>query len=284
MMDDIGFVYRVPEHSGGHRPGAHQASTNGAGNAFHSHARLFDHPDPRRLDVRASLRAGRGEWLVRAYRQRATITVRLVVDVSASMHMGAPLRKLDLAARFAESAALSAFGVGDPVGLLAFDAAHREDLYLPAIRNRGAGQAMRTSLAACRPARSGACGLVETVHQLAGRRELVFLVSDFHWPLAATAEALNVLSHAWVVPLVVWDQTEMAPPPVDGFIALCDAETGSAAPVWVNARLRQRWAAQIASRRHALDQLFGSCSLPPLYLHGRYDAQALSRYFLELMP
>lgn len=284
MMDDLGFVYRIPGRSGAHRPGAHQASTNGAGNAFHSHARLFDHPDPRRLDVRASLRAGRGEWLVRAYRQRATISVRLVVDVSASMHVGAPLRKLDIAARFAESAAYSAFGVGDTVGMLAFDAAHREDLYFPATRSRGAGQAMRSALAASRPGRNAGCGLVETARRLAGRRELVFLVSDFHWPLAATAEAMNMLSHAWVVPLVVWDQTEIAPPSMDGFVTLRDAETGSATPVWVNARLRQRWTAQLASRRHALDKLFGACSILPVHMHGSYDAQALSRYFLELAP
>ncbi|HEX8887448.1 MAG TPA: DUF58 domain-containing protein [Noviherbaspirillum sp.] len=284
MMDDIGFVYRIPGRSGAHRPGAHQASTNGAGNAFHSHARLFDHPDPRRLDVRASLRAGRGEWLVRAYRQHAAISIRLVVDVSASMHVGAPQRKLDIAARFAESAAYSAFSVGDTVGMLAFDAAHREDLYVPATRSRSAGASMRSALAACKPGRNAGCGLVEAARQLAGRRELVFLVSDFHWPLATMAEAMTMLSHAWVVPLVVWDPAEVAPPPRDGFVTLRDAETGAATPVWVNARLRQRWTAQVASRRHALDALFGARSLLPVYLHGSYDAQALSRYFLELVP
>ena len=283
-MDDIAFFYRIPGRSGAHRPGAHQASTNGAGNAFHSHARLFDLPDPRRLDVRASLRAGRGEWLVRAYRQRAAISLRLVVDVSASMQVGAPLRKLDIAARIAESAAHSAFGMGDKVGMLAFDAAHREDLYFPAMHSRGAGQQMRLAIAACNPGRAAGCGLVETARQLAGRRELVFLISDFHWPLAVMAEAMDMLSHAWVVPLVVWDQTELAPPPVDGFVTLRDAETGAATPLRVNARLRQRWTAQLASRRHALDALFGSRSLLPLYLHGGFDAAALSRYFLELAP
>jgi uncharacterized protein (DUF58 family) len=284
MMDDIGFIYRIPGRSDAHRPGAHPASTNGAGNAFHSHARLFDHPDPRRLDVRASLRAGRGEWMVRAYRQRAAISIRLVVDVSASMHVGAPQRKLDIAARFAESAAYSASSVGDTVGMLAFDGAHREDLYVPATRSRGAGPSMRSALAACKPGRDAGCGLVDTARQLAGRRELVFLVSDFHWPLAALAEAMNMLSHAWVVPLVVWDPTEIAPPPLDGFVTLRDAETGAATPVWVNARLRQRWTGQVANRRHALDALFGARSLLPVYLHGSYDAQALSRYFLELVP
>lgn len=284
MIDDIGFIYRIPGRSGAHRPGGHQASTNGAGDAFHNHARLFDLRDPRRLDVRASLRAGRGEWLVRAYRQRATISIRLVVDVSASMHVGAPLRKLDIAARFAESAAHSAFSAGDAVGLQAFDATPREDLYFPVVHGRGTGELMRSALAACTPGRAAGCGLAETIRQLAGRRDLVFLVSDFHWPLAVVAEAMDMLSHAWLVPMVVWDQTEMAPPPVDGLVTLRDAETGAATPVWVNARLRQRWTTQVASRRHALNALFGARSLLPIYLHGRFDAQALSRYFLELTP
>jgi uncharacterized protein (DUF58 family) len=283
-MDDITFFYRIPGRSGGHRPGAHQASTHGAGHAFHSHVRLFDLPDSRRLDVRASLRAGRGEWLVRAYRQRAAISLRLVVDVSASMHVGAPLRKLDIAARIAESAAHSAFGIGDRIGMLAFDASHREDLYFPAVHSRGAGQQMRQAITACNPGQTAGCALAETVRQLAGRRELVFLISDFHWPLAVTAEAVDMLSQAWVVPLVVWDQAELAPPPADGLVTLRDAETGAATPVWVNARLRQRWAVQLAGRRRALDALFGSRSLLPLYLHGDFDPAALSRYFLELVP
>lgn len=283
-MDPIAFFYRIPGRSGAHRPGAHQASTNGAGHAFHSHARLFDLPDPRRLDVRASLRAGRGEWLVRAYRQRAAITLRLLVDISASMQVGAPLRKLDIAAQIAESAGHSAFAVGDAVGLLAFDAAHREDLYFPVVHSRGAGMQMRLAIAACTPGRTAGCGLVETARQLAGRRELVLLVSDFHWPLTVMAEAMDMLSHAWLVPLVVWDRTELAPPPVDGFVTLRDAETGAATPVWVNARLRQRWAAQLENRRRALDALFGSRGLQPLYLDGGFDAAALSRYFVEQTP
>ena len=51
---------------------------------FFAHQRLFDHPDPRRLDLRASLADLHGEWLVRVNRQRAAVTARLPADVSAS--------------------------------------------------------------------------------------------------------------------------------------------------------------------------------------------------------
>ena len=49
---------------------------------------LFHRPDPRRLDLRASLRTLNEGWLVRVNRQRAGIAVRAIVDVSASMTFG----------------------------------------------------------------------------------------------------------------------------------------------------------------------------------------------------
>src|SRR6202051_141067 len=64
------FHYRLPMRAGGSRPGSHPGSSFGAGQAFAMHARLFDHPDPRRLDLRASLRAIPAEWLVRVHFQR----------------------------------------------------------------------------------------------------------------------------------------------------------------------------------------------------------------------
>ena len=59
------FHYRLPMRAGGSRPGSHPGSSFGAGQEFAMHARLFDHPDPRRIDLRASMRAIPAEWLVR---------------------------------------------------------------------------------------------------------------------------------------------------------------------------------------------------------------------------
>jgi hypothetical protein len=91
-----------------------------------------------------------------------------------------------------------------------------------------------------------------------------------------------MLASAWVVPLVIWDTSEIAPPSRDGYMKLADAETGAARSLWVNAALRQRWENSVAARRHALDQLFGSRNLRALYLKGGFSPEALSRYFLEV--
>ena len=136
------FHYRLPQRFGGQRPGAHAGSSLGAGQQFAAHRRLLDHPDPRRIDLRASLRDVRGDWLVRIARQRVAVPVHALVDVSASMHFGAARSKLARAADFVDALGHSAFRAGDPVGLMGFDSGPREDLYLPARHSRGIGGVM----------------------------------------------------------------------------------------------------------------------------------------------
>ena len=79
---------------------------------------LYDRPDPRRLDLRASLRDIRGDWLVRVNRQRAAVPVQVIVDVSASMGFGSPRPKLQVVADFVEALGQSAFRVGDALGMV----------------------------------------------------------------------------------------------------------------------------------------------------------------------
>ena len=132
MSDVHEFHYRLPARVPGQRPGAHHGASLGTGQQFAAHRRLFDHPDPRRLDLRASLRDVRREWLVRIQRQRTAVPVHAMVDVSASMHFGVDKTKLEVAADFVEALGRSAFRSGDALGLLAFDAGTRADLFMPA--------------------------------------------------------------------------------------------------------------------------------------------------------
>lgn len=317
MGDVAEFHYRLPVRAGGMCPGAHRGTGLGAGQEFAAHMRLLDNPDPRRLDLRASLRNMRQEWLVRVHRQRAAVTVHAVVDVSASMHFGAGDSKLAVAADFVAALGQGAFRAGDPVGLLAFDATERTDLYVPARHARGAGEAMAAALRGCVPRVEGAGeaiaaalrgrvprmeggreaittvlrgrvphgeeagGLARTVERLAGRRGLVFLLSDFHWPLDMLPPVLDQLAQAFVVPVVLWDPAETAPPEDNGLLAVRDAETGRRRVLWMRPRMRQAWLEAVARRRTELADCFATRGLRPLYLHGAFDAEAVSRYFLE---
>ena len=256
------------------------------------HGRLFDYPDPRRLDLRASVRAARSEWLVRVHLQRAAVPVQVLVDVSASMRFGTRQTKLQVAANFVEALGYSAFRIGDPLGMLAFDSRARDDLFMPPRSGRGIGNLLATMLRDSASSGAGATnsaaspsGSIEALRRiastLAGRQALVFVVSDFHWPLAALPAVLDLLVHAYVVPIVVWDAAEIVPPAGGPLLAVSDAESGARRTLWLSAGARERWHEGVARRRAELSQMFGKRAMQPFYIEGEFDPEAMSRYFLE---
>lgn len=275
------FHYRLPNRSGGWRPGSHPGSNLGAGQEFVSHVSLYDRPDPRRLDLRASLREVRGDWLVRVNRQRVSVPVHLIADVSTSMSFGFPKSKLQAVADFATALGHSAFRVGDPLGMLAFDAHDRADLFVPALLSRGVGEVMTSMLANCKGTAGASEGLVEAAWHLAGRHGLIFLASDFHWPLDRLDGVLDLLSHAYVVPLVIWDPAEVQPPKRDGLMPLRDVESGRRSTVWLRPSMRTRWHEAVERRRAELNALFTARGIRPFYITGEFDNEALSQYFFE---
>ncbi len=280
-MDDSGELrYHLPRRAGGQVAGVHRAAAAGAGLEFLGHRSLFDHPDPRRIDLRASLADLRGDWLVRVNRHRAAIAVLALVDVSASMRFGEPA-KLALAADFVESLALGAFRIGDAVGMLGFDAAVRDDLHVPPRHGRGVGPALAALLRGCACGPGGFEGLRDAAMQVGRRPSLVFLVSDFRWPLDGLGDVLDLLAAAHVVPLVVVDPAEDDAPAGGGLALLRDAETSRQRTLWVRPALRARWREAALARRARLDAIFADRGLRPFTLSGAFDAQSLSRHLAE---
>jgi von Willebrand factor type A domain len=275
------FHYRLPRRVRGWRPGSHPGSGVGAGQEFVSHMSLYDWPEPRRLDLRASLQSTQREWLVRVNRQRASVPVYAIVDVSASMRFGSRKSRLHVAADFVEALSHSAFRVGDSLGMLAFDATERTDLFVPAHLSRGMGALMVAMLRECKGGAGGASGLEQAALHLGGPRGLVFIVSDFHWCLARLADALDVLAHAYVVPMILWDPAEIQPPSHDGLAVVRDAESGAMRTLWVRSRLRHEWREAVAARRAELNRIFAAREIRPFYVEGDFDGEALSQYFLE---
>jgi hypothetical protein len=289
------FLYRLPGRASGARPGTHRGRLPGDGVEFAGHARLLDHPDPRRVDLRASLADPFGQWLVRVQRERAAVPVRLLADVSGSMRFGRPA-KLEVVATFAEALGRSAFRLGDAVELVAFDARRRDDLHVPARLARGAGVRMAAQLrdaaasredapARARPLRGAVSpvdtGLLDAASTQAGRPGLVFVASDFHGSLDTLDVALGRLSAAVVVPLVVWDPTEIEPPAGRGLARLHESESAAQRTLWLRPSLRARWRERVAARRAELDGVFARHGRRPFRMTGAFDADALSRYFLE---
>ena len=287
------FHYRLPGRVTGQRPGSHRGSSVGAGQEFVAHMSLFDRPDPRRLDLRASMRTLNDDWLVRVNRQRVGVAVRMVVDVSASMRFGSARPKLHVVADFAESLGMSAFRVGDALGMMAFDDTERADLFVPARVSRGMGTIMGELLrdqadsnaAFVASARDSAplavAGLEDVASHLIGQHGLVFLVSDFHWPLNQLEAPLDLLVHSTVVPVVVWDHAETTPPTRNALASLSDAETGVRRSLWLRPKLRERWRQAVVERRAELKATFAARGMRPFHIEGTFDPDALSRYFFE---
>lgn len=282
MNEPQEFHYRLSQRMGGHRPGSHAGRGFGAGLEFATHMSLFDRPDPRRLDVRTSLRSIKDEWLVRVNRQRAGILVHALVDVSASMSFGTPRSKLHVAANFVEALGMSAFRVGDAIGMHAFDSTERTDLYAPARLSRGAGSEMARRLRECVGRPGSIDGLEGAVAPLAAREGLVFLVSDFHWPLERLSSVLDVLIHADVIPIVIWDPSETTPPTRTAVAPLSDIESGVHRTLWLRKSVQDQWRSGVAARRAELQAFFAERYTRPFFVEGQFDSQALSRYFFEV--
>ena len=273
------FHYRLSRRAYGYMPGHHRGARTGSGQEFAGHVSLLAAPDPRRLDVRASLYDPFGAWLVRTYRQRTSVPVYLVADLSASM--GVPMVKMDTLADCAASAAYSTHRTGDRFGCVAFDAVVRIDFCLPATRASNAGQELADRLRTLVPEGSGASGLLGVPDYLGSARALIFLASDFHFPLPLLELGLQGLARHDVVPIVLWHEAEFDPLHRFGLVELYDAESGGRRTVVLRPAFRERWKQAFAGRREELVRCFLRHRRQPLFFTDGFNADALTGYFFS---
>ena len=273
------FHYKVGWRARGQRQGFHQSASRGSGMEFVGHTPLSGCGDPRRIDIRASLANPTGEWLVRLHRARASLPVCVLLDLSASMGFAGVRRKLDVVRAFVASAGFSARRTGDAFGLVAADDTIREQVWVPLSHARSAAQTALDLLDDVSPS-GGSAGLFDALHWLPRSRSLVFLVSDFHFPLEVLSSLLDGLAHHDVVPVVVWDGAEAQQLPRFGLVELADPETGRQRTVLMRASLRQRWIEAFARRRADLCACFVQHRTRPFFVDGEFDPEALTRYFL----
>ena len=273
------FHYRSAAPARGHFPGHHRSRSGDSGFEFRGHADLLDAPDPRRLDLHASLRDPFGGWIVRVYSQRQSIPVVMVADLSASMRFEGRQRKLDVVADFAESLAWSAWRTGDSFGFIGCDSAVRSDWLLPQTRSRAAGSGVAQRLRGLQATGRSAQGLLDAHHHLPRQRALVFLLSDFHLPGADITALLRSLAHHMLVPVVVWDRLEFGLSAPRGLAPVVDLESGRRRLVWWRPALREKWLAHQHAHREALMQQFGAQRLKPLFIEDGFEADAVTRHF-----
>jgi hypothetical protein len=277
-MDE--FRYKIAWRARSHLPGAHRSTQQGSGFEFVGHKTLIDGADPRRLDIRASIRDPFEQWQARVFSQRSAIPVVVITDLSASMTFQGKQDKWDNVCDFTRTAAWSATRNGDLFSFIACDDQVREDLFLPATLRKSAVLDLQDRLAQLRPApRSGAKGLLEAHRWLPQRRSLIFLVSDFHLPLEMTENLLDSLRAHDVIPVVLWDPIERQVPQGRGLLRLQDSETGRHRLIWLRPSVRDRWEQELLEHQQALSRLFALHGRPPLMIESAFNADEITHYF-----
>lgn len=277
MLQD--FHYQLPWRSHSAHPGHHPSTQAGGGFEFYGHTPLMANPDPRHLDIHAGLHDPYGQFVVRTFRQHSAIPVFVIADISASMGFQAIRRKINLLAEFSASVAYSAFRTGDRFGFIGCDEQIEWDLFLPLRWHKGQGVEHMEKLRRFTPKGNGVLGLIDAAQYLGKKRALLFLVSDFHFPIGTISSILDAYPSHDVVPVVVWDTTEFQDLPNWAIARLRDPETRREKCLFMRPKLHAKFKTAFERRRNELIQLFLQYGREPFFIINEFDADDLTRYF-----
>jgi uncharacterized protein (DUF58 family) len=255
-------------------PGSHPGSDNGQSGRFRQVVPFDRSPDPRRIDLRATLRDPFERLHVRQFEQRASAQVVMLVDASASMAFGLRVSNYALAAALGSAVAKAAHEIHDGVGL----AVCGDTIEAEYPVRRADPQVLVGGLASIRPQARGSLGLIEAAERLVGRRKLVFVVSDFAFPLDTITALFDALSGHDLVPVKVGEAVRSLPP--WGLAELLDLESGRQRMVLLRPSLRARLRRREADRNARIESLCLARGRRPFLLQGAFDAFAFADYLL----
>ncbi|HEU4709728.1 MAG TPA: DUF58 domain-containing protein [Methylophilaceae bacterium] len=277
------FSYHISWRTRGRHPGRHTSTQRGMGMEFRGHTTLLSYPDPRRIDIRQTIRDPMEQIYVRLFNQKSSTPVFAICDLSGSMNFGSRKRKLRLAAEIVESIAQSAGHNADPFGFLGFDEVVREDWISTASAKAQRGLEMAEKLKDYHPPHIGSDGLVDIYRFLPRERSLVFLISDFHMPMSLLEQSLPMLLRHHIVPVVLWDAEEYRNIPEFGITSVADSETGVRRTLFLRKELRERIIQSFEDRRTAIYEMFMRFDMPPFFVEGEFDADDLTEYFHQFI-
>lgn len=276
----VDIPYRLDWRAAGVRIGAHRGKVEGAGGLFRDHDLLVRSQDPRRIDLRMSLRDPFENLYVKRFEQKTSVPVYALVDLSASMGFAGSVDKMAVVADLCGALAASARRIGDSFGLIGCDEKILPEFLMPATRSRGTESDMVANLRAFEPTGHGAEGLLEGVSYLVGGRKLVFVISDFYLPLDLIEAVFEALSEHDVIPIVLRDPRETRELPRYGLVSLADLETGRRRLYAMRPSLRAAMMREEAEAAKALRSLAMRYARPPFQVLGRVDWDKLGAYLM----
>ncbi|MCF7999381.1 MAG: MxaS protein [Methylovulum sp.] len=269
------FQYRLAMPSCRVYPGAHVGRMVSSGHLFKQHEPLIAHPDPRRIDLRASVLDVFGQYRVRVYQQHSLIDVLLLADLSTSMGQNKALL-LDCL----ESIAESAFSYGDRFSFIGCGSETSARYQLSHCQQRGALRAFSQQLQTARFTPQNPHWQSALPH-LPSRPSLVFLLSDFHFDLSILSPIMPQLRQHDVIPLVIWQTGDYEQLPEWGLVSFQDSESRATRTLFMRPALRRTIVQRFQQRRQQLQSFFRRYGCEPMFLQDRFQAAQLQAYFLQ---
>lgn len=285
------FFYSIQWRSKSYHAGATLTAHHGNGSDFAGFSSLLACPDPKRIDIRASVRTVPRQWLVRTYLERAAIRVFAIVDLSSSMFFEGESNMRQQVTEFVSSLAWSATRQGDAFGMRAaadtcIPAWQVMPTFQPGTAHMVAQQMTRYWQAAvAREGKgSGATAMPEAIEAIGPQRALVFLLSDFYWSDDLLQKTLQAGQGHDVIPVVLRDRSATEGLPAFGWARLRDMETGEERSWMLRRRLHQQIVANAQQQKQALNaQLLKAGTRAPLWLSPGWRAEDVSRHLMETM-
>jgi uncharacterized protein (DUF58 family) len=239
--------------------GTYTSVFKGQGLAFREVRQYQPGDDVRTIDWNVSARMN--ETYVKVFVEEREMTVMLLVDLSASERFGTrSTSKARLAAEVAALCAFSAIKHNDRVGLiLSTDIV--EKIVPPKKGQKHVMRVVREILGA-RPERTGTdlAVALETLYNVARRRSVAFVMSDFYTSGFDRTLSLASARHD-VIPVMLVDPRDEEIPDV-GLAFFEDLETGESVVVDTSsARVRAHYAHEMRALRRGQVQLFRKLGL-----------------------
>jgi uncharacterized protein (DUF58 family) len=277
------FYYRLRWRARGAQPGSHPTRMPGGSLDFRGHVPFLESPDPRRIDIRASLRSVPKKLMSRAFYERGAVDVVVILDLSASMSFSGAGHKIQMAADITASIAWSATRHGDNFSLIACDDVVRLDMLSPPSHRLGVAQDIYAKLmSASFNDGTGSSALAQAAGHLRRKRSLVFLLSDFHLNESLMKKTLNSLSTHDVVPVVLWDSAEYQDIPQWGWARVRDMEGSGDASLFMRPKLAEKIRNSYRQRRQEIIRLCKHAGTrTPFFTEDRFNAEQLTRHMLE---
>lgn len=278
------FSYHINWRSNSRRPGTHRSNQRGMGMEFRGHATLLSYPDPRRIDLRQTIRDPMEQIYVRIFNQKSATPVLVLCDMSGSMQYGSHQRKISIAGDVVQSVAQSVTHNGDPVGFIGFDDEIHDEWISTLSARPYLAIEMAEHLKSHQPKEVGSRALIDSVNMLPKERSLIFLVSDFHMPIEDLEASLVLMLRHHIVPVVLWDTAEYEDLPDFGIANVTDPETGAKRTLFLRKEYKKRILESFATRRKMIEDLFLRFDMQPFFVSNQFDADLLSDYFHQYVP